>query len=69
MKYFCEDAPDYHVIAAGSLLGVVVKIRRMTVPVDKVTIERMYPISFNEFLRASDEQLWQYIERFHSEYK
>ena len=62
LKYFCEDAPQYHVIAAGSLLGVAVKRRRMTVPVGKVTIERMYPISFKEFLRASDEQLWQYVE-------
>lgn len=62
LKYFCEDAPGYHVIAAGSLLGVAVKRRRMTVPVGKVTIERMYPISFKEFLRASDGQLWQYVE-------
>ena len=62
LKYFCEDAPQYHIIAAGSLLGVAVKKRRMAVPVGKVMIERMYPISFKEFLRASDEQLWQYVE-------
>ena len=36
LKYFCEDAPQYHVIAAGSLLGVAVKKRRMAVPVGKV---------------------------------
>ena len=66
LKYFCEEAPDFHVIAAGSLLGVAVKRRRMTVPVGKVTIERMFPISFSEFLRASDEPLWQYVESMES---
>ena len=35
LKYFCEDAPQYHIIAADSLLGVAVKKRRMTVPVGK----------------------------------
>lgn len=62
LKYFCDEAPQYHVIAAGSLLGVAVKRRRMTVPVGKVRIERMYPISFREFLRASNERMWQYVE-------
>lgn len=62
LKYFCEEAPNYHIIAAGSLLGVAVKRRRMTVPVGKVQIERMFPISFKEYLKASDEQLWQFIE-------
>lgn len=49
MKYFCEDAPEYHIMAAGSLLGVAVKKRRMTVPVGKVRVVRMYPLSFKEF--------------------
>ena len=62
LKYFCEDAPQYHVIAAGSLLGVAVKKRRMAVPVGKVEIMRMYPISFREFLRASDPSTFNYIE-------
>ncbi len=62
LKYFCEDAPQYHIIAAGSLLGVAVKKRRMTVPVGKVQVMRMYPISFREFLRVSDEQTFQYAE-------
>lgn len=62
LKYFCEDAPQYHIIAAGSLLGVAVKRRKMTVPVGKVRIERMYPISFSEFLKASNRQLWDYAE-------
>ncbi len=62
LKYFYEDAPEYHVIAAGSLLGVAVKRRRMTVPVGKVDVRRMYPVSFKEFLRASDASIFSYIE-------
>lgn len=62
LKYFYEDAPQYHIIAAGSLLGVAVKKRRMTVPVGKVKVMRMYPLSFREFLRASDPKTFGYIE-------
>ena len=62
LKYFCEDAPEYHVIAAGSLLGVAVKKRKMTVPVGKVKTMRMFPVSFKEFLRASDVQTYAPIE-------
>lgn len=58
LKYFFEDAPEYHVIAAGSLLGVAVRRRSMTVPVGKVRIMRMYPITFREFLRASDRKTY-----------
>ena len=63
LKYFCEDAPEYHIMAAGSLLGVAVKNRRMTVPVGKVRVVRMYPLSFKEFLRASDIHTYEYIEQ------
>lgn len=62
LKYFCEDAPQYHIIAAGSLLGVAVKRRRMTVPVGKVTVMRMYPVTFKEFLRASDPKTFEYVD-------
>lgn len=62
LKYFCEEAPEYHIIAAGSLLGVAVKKRKMTVPVGKVKIVDMYPITFKEFLRASDRGTFDYIE-------
>lgn len=62
LKYFCEDAPQYHIIAAGSLLGVAVKKRKMTVPVGKVKVMRMFPITFREFLRASDAKTYEYIE-------
>lgn len=63
LKYFCEDAPEYHIMAAGSLLGVAVKKRRMTVPVGKVRVVRMYPLSFKEFLRASNIHTYEYIEQ------
>ena len=62
LKYFCEDAPQYHIIAAGSLLGVAVKKRKMTVPVGKVQVIKMFPIMFKEFLRVSDPKTFEYIE-------
>ncbi len=62
LKYFCELAPEYHVIAAGSLLGVAVRQRHMAVPVGKVDIFRMYPISFSEYLRAADSDTARYVD-------
>ena len=62
LKYFREEVPQYHIIAAGSLLGVAVKKRKMTVPVGQVKIIDMYPITYKEFLRASDEQTYEYID-------
>ncbi|MCR4858393.1 MAG: AAA family ATPase, partial [Bacteroidales bacterium] len=61
LKYFCDEAPLYHIIAAGSLLDVAVKKRRMTVPVGKVKIINMFPVTFKEFLRASDVRTYEYI--------
>ncbi len=62
LKYFRDEAPQYHIIAAGSLLGVAVKRRKMTVPVGKVKIINMFPVTFKEFLRASDTRTYDYIE-------
>lgn len=62
LKYFHDEAPQYHIIAAGSILGVAVKRRRMTVPVGKVRIINMYPVTFKEFLRASDLRTYEYID-------
>lgn len=62
LKYFYEDAPEYHIMAAGSLLGVAVKKRRMTVPVGKVTVMRMYPLTFREFIRTSDLSIYEYVQ-------
>ena len=61
LKYFCEDAPQYHIIAAGSLLGVAIHKKKMSVPVGKVQIIRMYPVTFREFLRTSDPQAYTYV--------
>ncbi|MDO4511799.1 MAG: ATP-binding protein [Bacteroidales bacterium] len=62
LKYFCEEAPDYHIVAAGSLLGVAVRQKQMSVPVGKVKVMRMYPITFREFLRAIDANTYQYVD-------
>lgn len=62
LKYFRDEAPQYHVIAAGSLFGVAVRRRRMTVPVGKVRIINMFPVTFKEFLRASDLRTYEYID-------
>lgn len=54
LKYFCENAPEYHVIAAGSLLGVAVKREQnFSFPVGKVDMVTMYPMDFEEFLWAT----------------
>lgn len=62
LKYFHEKMPALHIVAAGSLLGVAVKKKRMKVPVGQVDILHMHPISFREFLRAADHSLFQYVE-------
>ena len=55
LKYFCEEANEYHVIAAGSLLGVAVH-ENVSFPVGKVDILDLYPLSFREFLLAMNEK-------------
>lgn len=62
LKYFCDDAPQFHIIAAGSLLGVAVKKRKMSVPVGKVQVIKMFPVTFKEFLAVSDPKTYDYIE-------
>ncbi len=52
LKYFCEDAAQYHVAAAGSLLGLYTKPGGTGFPVGKVDILDVYPMSFTEFLDA-----------------
>lgn len=53
LKYFCEDMPDLHIIAAGSLLGVSLKREGLSFPVGKVERITMYPLSFKEFVIAN----------------
>ena len=55
LKYFCEDAPDYHIIVAGSLLGVAVNRVEFSFPVGKVDMKTMYPMDMEEFMLALGE--------------
>ena len=55
LKYFCEFAPEYHIIVAGSLLGVAVNRKTFSFPVGKVDIKTMYPMDMEEFLLAFGE--------------
>lgn len=52
LKYFYEQAPDYHIAVAGSLLGVAVNRSEFSFPVGKVDIKTMYPMDIEEFLDA-----------------
>jgi len=57
LKTFCEEAPQYHVVAAGSLLGVAVNRNTYSFPVGKVDEINMFPMDFEEFLQALDKVL------------
>ncbi|MBP5211337.1 MAG: ATP-binding protein [Pyramidobacter sp.] len=56
LKYFCEQAPEYHVVVAGSLLGVAVNRARFSFPVGKADIVTMRPMDMEEFLWALGEE-------------
>lgn len=58
LKYFCEDAPEYAVVCAGSLLGVALNRSGASFPVGKVDFMTLHPVSFAEYLRASDDKLY-----------
>ncbi len=55
LKYFCENAPQYHIACAGSLLGI--HLKKTSFPVGKVDLITMYPMSFSEFVRAMGEEM------------
>lgn len=55
LKYFYEDAPDYHIIVAGSLLGVAVNRAKFSFPVGKVDMKTLYPMDMEEFMTALHE--------------
>ena len=57
LKYFCEEAPDYHIAAAGSLLGVAINRNQTSFPVGKVNVLRLFPLDFEEFLTATGNDL------------
>ena len=55
LKYFCEDAPEYHIICAGSLLGIALH-EGTSFPVGKVDFLKLYPLSYREFLFATGNE-------------
>lgn len=57
LKYFCEDASDYHIIVAGSLLGVAVNRAKFSFPVGKVDMKALYPMDMEEFMVALHEDV------------
>lgn len=59
LKYFCEKAGEYHIIAAGSLLGTLLA-QPKSYPVGKVNLLEIEPLTFDEFLLACDEGLYRY---------
>ncbi len=62
MKYFCEQAPEYAVACAGSLLGLAFGHEGFSFPVGKVDHLEMYPVSFSEFLEQKDAGLYRYYQ-------
>ena len=76
LKYFCENAPEYHVAVAGSLLGITMH-KGQSFPVGKVDILHIYPMTFDEFLLAKGDgkmvdllkiKDWQTIRLLKSQY-
>ena len=57
LKYFKEDAPQYAVACAGSLLGVALRKKNRSFPVGQIDFMNLYPLSFTEFLEATDSRL------------
>ena len=55
LKYFQEDAPEFHIVAAGSLLGIALH-SKISFPVGKVDFMNLYPLTFEEFLKAIGEE-------------
>lgn len=66
LKYFKEKANDYHVIAAGSLLGTLLATPK-SYPVGMVNLLDIYPLTFDEFLDATDPALYTYYESIQKE--
>ena len=62
LKYFCENTPEYHIVCAGSLLGITLA-KPSSFPVGKVDFLNIYPMTFSEFLIANgDENLKNYLD-------
>ena len=76
LKYFFENAPQYHIVAAGSLMGVSLH-RGTSFPVGKVEFMDLHPLNYSEFLRAMGQQQlldliseknWPLVKSFKSKY-
>lgn len=57
LKYFCEETPEFHIAAAGSLLGVAINRQHYSFPVGKVETITLYPLDFEEYLWARGKKL------------
>ena len=66
LKYFKEKANEYHVVAAGSLLGTLLA-QPKSYPVGMVNLLDIYPLTFDEFLEATDESLYAYYSSIQKE--
>jgi uncharacterized protein len=60
LKYFSENASEYAIVAAGSLLGISLG-RSQSFPVGKVEFLKLYPLTFSEFLKAKNSQMYDYL--------
>jgi len=65
LKYFNEEANEYHVITAGSLLGTYLT-KPASYPVGKVNLLNIYPLTFEEYLSAADEGMYKYYSSIRS---
>lgn len=65
LKYFCEQAPEFHVVAAGSLLGVAINRKQFSFPVGKVDEITLFPMDFEEFLWANNRSMLAHTIREH----
>ena len=67
LKYFQEEAPEYHIVAAGSLLGVAINHAKYSFPVGKVQMITMYPMDLEEVLWAKGKEVLAETIRHHYE--
>lgn len=67
LKYFCEQAPEYHIVGAGSLLGVAINRQKYSFPVGKVDEMTLFPMDFEEFLWALGRENFAELIRNHYE--
>lgn len=64
LKYFKEDAPEYAVACAGSLLGVAMREKGRSFPVGQVDFVNLYPLTFVEFLESNDDRLANIVRKW-----